>query len=50
MQVVCAAGVTATDSTGKCCGVGETTVNGFCCPAGVTAVDGASVTVAPWFC
>jgi hypothetical protein len=37
-QIVCADGVTATDASGKCCGVGETTVNGVCCPAGVTAV------------
>jgi hypothetical protein len=40
-QIVCADGVTATDASGKCCGVGETTVNGICCPPGVTAVDGA---------
>jgi hypothetical protein len=38
----CADGVTATDSAGKCCGIGEMTVNGVCCPAGVTAVASIS--------
>jgi hypothetical protein len=35
----CAPGVTAADSAGHCCKVGETIVDDVCCPAGVTAVD-----------
>jgi hypothetical protein len=35
----CAPGVTAADSAGHCCKVGETIVNDICCPAGVTATS-----------
>jgi hypothetical protein len=43
----CAPGVTAADSAGHCCQVGETIVEDVCCPAGVTAVSHFQVCCKP---